>query len=182
MTISLITESKEALQLLLDTSEDMYASECEGARTVSDEHCAQLAENIGQLQEDVDNISVPPILYVRVALSMIAGGIGLWAFFGSNATAAKVYLYTWPLRYLGAILSTLVSYGSAISKSPPLQLVEVLRLIIFLYYLKVVWSYKEVLERRAHPTGSLGTTQDAAGDMELNSLSAGDTGASRDLV
>lgn len=68
---------------------------------------------------------------------MIAGAIGLWAFFGSNATAARIYLYTWPLRYLGAVVSALVSYGAAIRKTPSLQLAEALRFIFFLYYLKV---------------------------------------------
>lgn len=72
-----------------------------------------------------------------VAVSMTAGVIGMWAFFGSNATAAKFYLYTWLPRYLVAVLSTIIAYGVAIKGSMPLLLIEVVRLLFFSYYLKV---------------------------------------------
>lgn len=68
-----------------------------------------------------------------VAASMTAGVVGLWAFFGSNATAAKLYLWTWPPRYLIREATAFV-YRAQLKTN---IVSEGINLLVFLYYLKV---------------------------------------------
>lgn len=64
---------------------------------------------------------------------MFAGAVGLWSFFGSNAKAAKLYLWTWPPRFL-------IREGTAFVYRAPLKrniLLEGIRVLMFVYFLKV---------------------------------------------
>lgn len=64
--------------------------------------------------------------------SLIAGVVGLWAVFGSNATAAKLYLWTWAPRFLLAVATTF-------SVVPEMLIVPfgAMNLLLLLYYCKV---------------------------------------------
>ncbi len=64
---------------------------------------------------------------------MLAGAVGLWAFFGSNATAAKFYLWTWPPRFLIREATAFV-YRAQLKTN---IVSEGIYLLIFMYYLKV---------------------------------------------
>ncbi|CAM9670009.1 unnamed protein product [Pylaiella littoralis] len=174
---------KKAAEWLLETNEKIYAENCgEGTRPDSEVECKQLAEAIEQNQEAVDHLSDPTIyvvIYVLVALSMASGALGLLGVFGSHAKAARFYMWTWLPRFFAGVVVAL-AFGATINDMT--LLFRGWRLFWFIYFLKVVWSYQEVLKTRVIRASSLETAQGAAVNVEPTSVPAGDDGSSARLV
>ncbi|CAM9912940.1 unnamed protein product [Ectocarpus sp. 4 AP-2014] len=110
-------------------------------------------------------------LYVKGAVSMICGAIGLWGVFASHARAAKWYLWTWLPRFLIGRKKTTVTGTLPHAFLYTSELFwYALQLFCFLYCIKMVWSYQEVLKRRvnlAPPSGS-GSARNVGGGVELS--------------
>lgn len=76
-------------------------------------------------------------------VATIAGAIGLWAVYNRSAFAAKVYLYTWPLKLL-LHYASLIAFIFVLKSHGLEQLAaififsETLYLVIFAYYTKVI--------------------------------------------
>ncbi|CAN0346252.1 unnamed protein product [Ectocarpus sp. 8 AP-2014] len=85
------------------------------------------------------------------AVPMICGAIGLWGVFASHARAAEWYLWTWLPRLLLFVLAETTRWPVAHTFLYLLWLFMIaFRLFKLLYYIKVVWSYQEVLKRRIY--------------------------------
>ncbi|CAN0571549.1 unnamed protein product [Ectocarpus sp. 12 AP-2014] len=74
---------------------------------------------------------------------MLAGAVGLFAVFKSNALSAKIYLWTWlPKFFVGVVArytlrAEMKQYGIDKSDGPGVVISELLSVVFLLYYVKV---------------------------------------------
>jgi len=70
---------------------------------------------------------------------LIAGVVGSWAVFGSNATAAKLYLWTWATRLLLAVVNiiSIVLGNGHFTHRVLFLLLGMVIFLITLYFFKV---------------------------------------------
>ncbi|CAN0255699.1 unnamed protein product [Pylaiella littoralis] len=130
-----------------------YGALCAGDAS-KEPSCVQMVDVIVQAEHKADMLrDLPGIYYVAGYLSIVAGLIGLWAVFRSNALAAKMYMWTWPASFvLGAaanfmVISKQKQYG--VDRQPLAENIGMATsLFSFAYYLKVVWSYRQKLQGR----------------------------------
>ncbi|CAM9881463.1 unnamed protein product [Ectocarpus sp. 4 AP-2014] len=120
-----------------------YDKDCKDA-PVQTEDCLQLSHKIEQMEFNLELFdNLPVIVYVEAVMSMLAGAVGLFAVFKSNALSAKIYLWTWlPRFFVGMVGGYMVraemkQYGIDNSDGPGVVIGELVRVVSILYYVKV---------------------------------------------
>lgn len=80
-------------------------------------------------------------------IAIIAGAAGLWAVFGPNALAAKVYLWTWFPRFIAMMATEIVEYfmmkDIGVDQFPAATIVaELVNVVLIMYFVKVLTGFE----------------------------------------
>ncbi|CAM9249263.1 unnamed protein product [Ectocarpus sp. 12 AP-2014] len=162
--------SKGDVEKILQTSiailQSVYDKDCKDA-PVQTEDCLQLSHNIEQAEFNLELFdNLPVIVYVEAVIAMLAGAVGLFAVFKSNALSAKIYLWTWlPKFFVGVVArytlrAEMKQYGIDNSDGPGVVISELMSVVFLLYYVKVAWSFHQRLKARS------GNSSSPSGDVE----------------
>ncbi|CAM9824748.1 unnamed protein product [Scytosiphon promiscuus] len=162
---SLTAENEERDGMIVHLK-DKYAQECEGVEEPPPD-CATVSADLLQLTTTEDFYI---LMLLQGIISLLFGLIGLWSVITHNAFAAKVYLWSWPLRFLLRLVETIMQrfrlrhYHMGFLWH--LQVVGALfGTALLAYYAKVTWSYYLMLKRKSRAALS---ASESAGGIELD--------------
>ncbi|CAB1104655.1 unnamed protein product [Ectocarpus sp. CCAP 1310/34] len=157
---------EKMLQTAIAIVQSLYDMDCKDA-PVQTEDCLKRSHEIEQMEFQVELFeNLPVIVYVEAVIAMIAGAVGLFAVFKSNALSAKIYLWTWLPRFFVGLVARytmraeMKQYGIDNNNEPGVVINELVTAIFLLYYVKVTWSFHQRLKARS------GISSSTSGDVE----------------
>ncbi|CAM9126125.1 unnamed protein product, partial [Ectocarpus sp. 6 AP-2014] len=151
---------EKMLHAAIEILQSVYDEDCKDA-PVQTEDCLRLSHNIEQAEFQVELFdNLPVIVYVEAVIAMLAGAVGLFAVFKSNALSAKIYLWTWlPKFFVGLVArytmcAVMKQYGIDNSDGPGVVIGGLMGVVFLLYYVKVAWSFHQRLKARSGNSSS----------------------------
>ncbi|CAM9986782.1 unnamed protein product, partial [Ectocarpus sp. 8 AP-2014] len=137
------SDVEKMLRTAIAILQSAYDKDCKDA-PVQTVDCLQLSHNIEQAEFQVELLdNLPVIVYVEAVIAMLAGAVGLFAVFKSNALSAKIYLWTWlPKFFVGlvgnyTVRAEMKQYGIDNGDGPGVVTGELVGVVFLLYFVKV---------------------------------------------
>eukprot|EP00904_Undaria_pinnatifida_P005230 jgi/Undpi1/1837/HiC_scaffold_12.g05224.m1 len=128
----------------IETLQSQYVRACEGA-AASTPDCLQLKKAIDQGVGAIDLYRhLPGMVNVQGAFCLVAGVVGLWAVFLRSRRAAKIFMLTWPAKFVLAVVGTIQFqrlYNEYGVETRFQGIIWLITIFFLLYYFKVSWSY-----------------------------------------